>query len=327
MHPLSLVMSTNLVLVFHEMPSKDWFRTALKMIGRIYRFISMDDIEKYYFGNKRFNNCCHISFDDGDRSFYDNAFPVLKETGIPATVFLSPKIVENVSNYWFQEVSYMRERLGDELLKETICEVLNCDYTQIKKYAVFSLFNCMKLENILKVLKAIKEKHTISIDRRYNITKDQLAELNKSELITIAAHTMNHPILSNETDSDSRMEISDSVKKLFGMIKKDVKHFAYPNGITGLDYGTREQLILRENRIKLAFTTDKGFFNKKINPFSIPRGALSGVARENKALILSRIILLPVWDTIRDLVRFNRVKTEKDERKKIKRLSIQAIGR
>ena len=239
---------------------------------------------------------------------------------------MSPKIIENGSNYWFQELNYIREHLGDKLLKETISEVLSCHYSQIKKFAVFSLLNCMKLEDILKVIEAIKEKFNININKRYNITKNQLAELNKSELITIAAHTLNHPILSNETYSDSRMEISDSVKKLFGMIKKDVKHFAYPNGITGLDYGTREQLILRENRIKLAFTTDKGFFNKKINPFSIPRGALSGVARENNALILSRIILLPIWDTIRDLVRFNRVRTEEDERKKIKRLCIQTIG-
>jgi len=322
MHPLSLITSTNLVLLFHEVSSKDWFRTVLKTIGKIYSFISINDIEEYYYRNKTFNNCCHICFDDGDRSFYDNVFPVLKETSIPATIFLSPKIIENGSNYWFQELNYIREHLGDELLKETISEVLSCHYSQIKEFAVFSLLNCMKLEDILKVIKAIKEKFNININKKYNITKNQLAELNKSELITIAAHTLNHPILSNETYSDSRMEISDSVKKLFGMIKKDVKHFAYPNGIPGLDYGTREQMILGENKIKLAFTAERGFFSKKINPFCIPRGALSGTGKENNVLILSRIILLPFWGAIRDKVRFRRAITEKDERREIKRLSI-----
>ena len=173
-----------------------------------------------------------------------------------------------------------------------------------------------------KVIKAIEEKHSIRIDRKYNITKDQLAELNKSDLITIAAHTMNHPILSNETDSDARVEISDSVEKLFQMLNEDVKYFAYPNGITGLDYGTREQMILGENRIRLAFTADRGFFSKKINPFCIPRGSLSGTGKENNVLILIRIILLPFWGAIRDKVRFRRVITEKDERREIKRLSI-----
>ncbi|SVD33299.1 uncharacterized protein METZ01_LOCUS386153, partial [marine metagenome] len=172
MHPLSLITSTNLVLLFHEIPSKDWFRTALKTIGKIYSYISINDIEKYYYRNKTFNNCCHICFDDGDRSFYDNVFPVLKETSIPATIFLSPKIIENGSNYWFQELNYIREHLGDALLKETISEVLSCDYSKIKKFAVFSLLNCMKLEDILKVIEAIKEKFNININKRYNITKN-----------------------------------------------------------------------------------------------------------------------------------------------------------
>jgi len=295
----------------------NWFRNTLRAVKNIYKFISIEDIETYYFDNGKFNNCCHICFDDGDETFYENAFPVLKEMNIPATLFVSPKVIKNGSNYWFQEVSFVREHLDDVLLKEMICEILGCNYSQIKKYGIFSIFACMRLKDILKVIDSVKEKYNINVNKRYNITQNQLDELNKSNIITIGAHTMNHPILSNEIDDDSRKEMCDSVEKLSEMLDRDIKYFAYPNGISGLDYGIREELILQENKIELAFTTDKNFFNKKTNPFSIPRFAFSGLKKENSAWTLSRLLFLPVWDTIRDIVRLGQTRTEVDERKEI----------
>ena len=121
MHPLNPFTSTNLVLLFHVVPSINWFRSTLRTLKKIYKFISVEDIELYYYDNKKYNNRLHICFDDGDRTFYKNAFPVLKELDIPATLFLLPKIVSNESNYWFQEIAYIRSYLNDALLKEMIC--------------------------------------------------------------------------------------------------------------------------------------------------------------------------------------------------------------
>ena len=321
MHPLSLLTSTNLVIFFHTVPSLNWFRSAVRTIKSIYKFISIDDIESCCYDKKKYNNCCHICFDDGDRTVFESAFPVLKEMNIPATLFVSPKILSDKSNYWFQELGYIRKHLNDKLVKETICEVLECDYEQIKKYMILSLFKCMKLKDILKVISIIKNKYSIKVEKEYNITKDQLFELYDSDIFTIGAHTMNHPILSNETYDDAENEIHESVEKLSKMLDTDIKYFAYPNGITNLDFNLREQLILKENKIKLAFTSDNCFFNYNSNPLSIPRLEFSDVKiGSNSVYILGKLCVVPMWQSILTIISLG--KNEAKERTEIKELSL-----
>lgn len=299
MHPLSPFVSTNLALFFHDVPSTDWFRSTLEAVRNIYSFVSIQDVEAYYYSDRKFNNRCLITFDDGCRSFYEKVFPVLREMNVPAALFVSPKIIAGRLNYWFQELGYIKSRIGDALLRETIRKTLSCDYANLSKYSIASIFKCMKIKDILLLLESIKEKHKINIDQQYNITESELLKLSDSGLISIGAHTMNHPILSNETDQDAEKEIRESIEKLSQMMNRKVQYFAYPNGKAGLDYGTREQSILQENNIRLALTTQTKFFNMKANPLAIPRGGFSGIKSENKAWILTKLCLIPIWDKIR----------------------------
>ena len=40
-HPLGMLMSTNLIVPFHEIPSVEWFTGALDALARFYRFVSL----------------------------------------------------------------------------------------------------------------------------------------------------------------------------------------------------------------------------------------------------------------------------------------------
>lgn len=319
MHPLGLMISTNLVLHFHVVSSMEWFSNTIKTISKIYNFVSIEDVKSYFYNQKNYNNCCLITFDDGDKTFYENAFPVLRKLNIPATLFVSPKIIDEGFNYWFQELDYLIKNLDVVNIKETICEIINCDIEKIKYTMLYSIFKCIKIADIYKVIDATKCKYKININRRYNLTNEQLMEINDSELVAIGAHTVNHPILSNETDENAEREITESIEELAKILDKDVKYFAYPNGISGLDYGSREQLILQKNKIELTFTTNKGFFNRNARPLEIPRTGLGGLSKENNAWILSRLSLLPVWDRTRDFIKQGNAETkEKAEREYIK---------
>jgi peptidoglycan/xylan/chitin deacetylase (PgdA/CDA1 family) len=321
MHPLSLFRSTNLVIYFHVVPSIDWFRSTLRAIKSIYKFISIEDIESYYYNNKEFNNCCHICFDDGDRSIYENAFPVLKEMNIPATLFVSPKVLSDGANYWFQELHSIRKQLNDESIRETICEIFDFDYNQIKKYMLLSIIKEMKLKDIFKVINTINKKYDITVEKGYNITHDQLIDLYNSNIFTIGAHTMNHPILSNETNADSEKEIHESIEKLSEILDTNIKYFSYPNGVNNLDFNLREQKILKEKNIKLAFSTDNSFFNDKTNPISIPRIEFSDFKYGgNSMYILSKLFTVPRWQSILTIVFLG--KNEIKERIEIKKLSL-----
>jgi peptidoglycan/xylan/chitin deacetylase (PgdA/CDA1 family) len=320
MRILNQLRTKNLVLNFHTIPSSDWFRNSLNTIKKIYRCISIDEIESYFYSNTKFHNRCHICFDDGHQSVYNYAFPILQETNTPATIFISPKVVNKQSNYWFQELSYIQNILDDTAIKKIISSELGIDYQKLEKYMAFSIFKCMKLKDILSVLEKIKEKHNIKILNKFNITQDQLLEMNKSNLITFGAHTNNHPILNNESLNDAENEILSSLKELSAMTGTKTKYFSYPNGQTGLDYGKREQKILEENNIKLAFNSFNNFYNKTTDPLNISRSALTGSNIEKNAYLLGKLFCVPIWNTILDIRYFG--KTENNERKEIKNLSI-----
>jgi len=313
MHPLSLIKSTNYVIVFHKISSRNWFEGTLKTISKIYKFIPIEEIESYFYENKRFNNCVHFCFDDGDKTVYDNAFPVLKEMNIHASLFVSPKKIRNKENYWFQEV----KDIDDILIKETVCELMNCNFEQISKYSKMSILKSLNIDIILKVIETLKEKHRMLSNENFNMTENQLIELHNSNLFRIGAHSMNHPVLRNETDNTSEEEIRESIRILSQMLDSEIRYFAYPNGITGLDYGEREIRTLKENSIKIAFTSDNNFFSKENNPLAIPRG---GLTRGRKTLVLSKLLLGSNWDILKNIIQWGI--SEEAQRKEIRDLSI-----
>ncbi len=313
-HPLSVFVPTNLVLLFHIVPSKAWFADTLRRVGTLYDFVSARDLESYYYEDGRLTSSCHVTFDDGERSVYENAFPVLREMGIRATVFVSPKVVDEGLNYWFQELRVIRSAVGDARVKEAVCENLGCDMARIDKYHVLSLLKSMKLDEILPMIESLKARHDVRIEERHNVSRAQLCEMMDSGVFAVGGHTMNHPILSNENDETAEREIRESLELLSRMTGSGVPYFSHPNG-TVLDYGDRETEILRRNGVRLNFTYTAGYFGRKNDPLRLPRAGFATSAGDRNVSIVPKVLLVPVWDRLRTVAR--RGRTEEAMRKEI----------
>jgi polysaccharide biosynthesis protein PslH len=80
---------------------------------------------------------------------------------------------------------------------------------------------------------------------------DDLVKMADSRLITIGAHTVNHPLLPAHPREFRRLEISNGRTELQDIIGRPVRHFAYPYG--GYDHTTVD--ILREESFASACTT------------------------------------------------------------------------
>ncbi|MCX5800093.1 MAG: polysaccharide deacetylase family protein [Candidatus Eisenbacteria bacterium] len=316
MHPLSLFASTNLILLFHAVPSKDWFADTLRRVRQFYNFVSAEDIELYYYGGGILGNSCHVTFDDGKRTVYENALPVLKDMNIPATVFVSPRVVTEGRNYWFQELRIIRSIIGDAEVKEAICDSIGCSLADIQKYRVLSILKCMKLADIASTIDSLKARHDIRIKERFNISVAELHEMIDSGVFAVGGHTMNHAILSNESEETAEKEIRESLEGLSRMTSSRTRYFSYPNG-SKLDYGEREIAILGRNDIKLTFAYNTEFFGKKSNPMSLPRAAFAISGSGENPAIVPKILLVPIWEGVRSLVRLGR--TEERERTEIRR--------
>lgn len=320
MHPLSPVMSTNLVVAFHTVPSAGWFESALRAIGRFYRFVSLDDVTGLVTGAKRFNNACHVTFDDGHRSLTDVALPILRRLAVPATLFVSPRVIEERTPYWFQELTAYRASLGDAPIRAVLADHVSCAVAQLEPFPVNSVLLCLPIDEICAVLGEVRQRHRLERPPSENVTVDELRRLAMSGLVTVGAHTMDHPVLGNESDDRARVEIEGSVAALASMIGMPVTSFAYPNGTEGFDYGRREQDVLRGAGVKIAFGTDPGFVGPRTNAYAVPRGGCPSLEGEPESRTAMRVLLLPVWQRLTRL-RAPARPTEAEERTRIRALS------
>ena len=96
------------VLAYHSVPleaswtydvGKDYFEKHLSHLKKNYELLSVASIVE----NIRDNRDCFtvkvgITFDDGYKNTYENAYPALKKTEIPATIFLCTKYISNGQN-------------------------------------------------------------------------------------------------------------------------------------------------------------------------------------------------------------------------------------
>lgn len=299
LHPLSLFTSTNLVLTLHGVSSASWLRRTLETVGRMYRFVAAEDVERYFSAGQRFDGACHVTVDDGERSFVETALPVLEALDVPATLFVAPEVLASGRNYWFQELRLLRQHVDDDAFRRQIAQCLGCNYAQLAPYSVFALLKSLPLAAIWEVIGALQQTYGLAPAPAANITLEQVAALDRHPLVTIGAHSLTHPVLANESDGEAERQITGSLEQLAALLGRPVPHFAYPNGAAGLDYGPREQRFLAAAGVKLAFATDSGYFGPATDPLAIPRVGLQATDQETPAWVVTKLLLAPVWDRVR----------------------------
>lgn len=275
----------NTVICFHEVHDQVLLNNTIESLKNNYHIIAMEELEAYYYDNKNLKNSCHLSFDDGDSSFYRNVLPVIKKHKIPVSTYVSPSMARNQKNFWFQEIAgYQTEKLLEITRKVTREEAENIKSVDLKKF-----LKTQQLEVIWEIIGSYQKKTNTPMKAPMNMTEEQLIEVKSSGLVDIGAHTLNHPILPNETHETAMQEITGSIDQLSDLLNCPIRYFVYPNG----DYGEREMNILKDKGIKLAFTTERDKISALSNPLSIPRSGspLISALKNYDAYIFSKCMV------------------------------------
>ena len=298
----------NTIINFHKIYDKEWMESVLLFLSNIYNIVSLQDIESYYYHKKPLHNCCHITFDDGDRSFYTIVYPLIKKFQLPVSIYVSPKIVKTGENFWFQEIRNYN--------KEVLRTIINNKHPYLKsinpKIPISAIFKSLQLTQIWEIIDEYRSIMKIDAEKRMNMSESELKEVYNSGLVAIGAHTQNHPILANETETTAQYEIQSSILELSEILADPVKYFAYPNGIPQIDFGEREMNFLKAMNIKLALSTENKSFSIIDNPLNIPR---NGISKGNKSFLFIKLLLGSKWDKVKKLCLG---KQEDDYRKEIR---------
>jgi peptidoglycan/xylan/chitin deacetylase (PgdA/CDA1 family) len=285
----------NRVINFHGISDGPWFERIINILKSKYSMLSIDEIEDMYYSDKKISNGCHLTFDDGDISFYNIVYPILKKHNLPATIFVSPNIIKNENNFWFQEIKDYKP----EEVKKIICEFLNIKFSVLNNYSLFAILKCLKIDQIWTIIHIYQKRFNVAPGAARNINVEQLLEIDSHGLVKIGAHTLNHPILANERDDKSSSEITGSINGLKELLGHEIKYFAYPNGFPVIDFGSREINILKQNNCRIAFSCEPGSFNIQNNPLSVDR---IGFSHGSLLFVKTKLFLGAYWDSIRDFI-------------------------
>lgn len=285
----------NKILNFHLVDNIDWFDQTIAKIKSQYKMVDIDTLIAFYNHEITLENACHITVDDGDQTFYNIIYPVLKKHNVPASIYVSPKVFKEKINYWFQEV----EGYDETILKSIITRETKLHPKDLDGYDIFTVLKSFEIAKIHYFLEVYRLETQTSLKPYQNMTIAQLKEVEASGLITIGAHTINHPILQNENKESSAYEINHSIKELSEILEHPIKCFSYPNGIYQYDFTEREQDLLIENGIKICFSTIAKNFTVDDNMMRVPR---IGISNNEKMLFLEiKLFLGFFWDKLKKL--------------------------
>ena len=282
----------NRILNFHQVNDSIWFDEIVSNLRSKYVFVSAEDLSEFYKGNISLKNSVHITIDDGDNSFYKVIFPILQKHKIPASIFVSPKICIEETNFWFQEI----EGYNQLELKRLIADMTNIPLSSIIKFSSESILKNLKINQIQEIIIKYRKLTHTSEKLFQNMNVTELKEVYQSGLVAIGAHTINHPVLKNEDDATSKYEICESINELSGILNHEIKYFSYPNGMPGIDFTDRERTYLKENGIQLAFSTQSKNFSILDEYTSIPRFGISN--KENNLYFETKMYLGSNWERL-----------------------------
>ena len=286
----------NTIINFHAIHDEAWMDSVFALLKRHYTIVAISDIERFYYKGLQLKNSCHITFDDGDSSFYFTAFPLLKKHNIAASIYVSPHAARERSNFWFQEIrDYDKVRLMRIIADNNLL-----GQARTPARSLNAALKSMTIDAIWTVIRHYQKGTGTPPKACMNMTENQLREVKDSGLVTVGAHTLNHPILRNESDEKAAHEIQASIRDLGALLNTEIKYFAYPNGLPDLDFGEREMNILRQSGITLSFSTENKSFSRRCNPLSISR---NGLTYGKQHFIIMKLLAGSNWEFLKRIIK------------------------
>lgn len=262
-----------------------------------FEVIFLEDLVEKILNGENIDGLCAITFDDGWRDNYTDAFPVLENYRVPATIFLATGFVGTDRIFWPEEICFYLDRndVNRPVSVDTPSSLIRFN-DEIGKYDQYGreMFFDRSIE-ILKRYSPNERQEILGYFRsmlktepfpRQMLNWDEAQEMLVSGLVRFGAHTVNHEILDQIPLYKVMEEISKSRTEIKNRLGCDVRTFAYPNG----NHNEGIHNILTENGFNAAVTTHKGFLGHGMPLMEIPRIAVHEDVSNTIPMFRSRIL-------------------------------------
>ncbi len=189
---------------------------------------------------------CVVTFDDGWLDNYRYAYPVLKKSGVPATIFLPTDYVGSERWFWPDQLAILFKILsGRKLTPETARKIGKVFAEYLDGSAPFVaameggeqvtdrvIEQCkhLPIERIHALVDGLAAGLGVTLPQeRVIVNWDEVREMSQ-EGISFGSHSCSHRILTTITSDDVSVELTKSRQVLLEQGVNYVPVFCYPNG-------------------------------------------------------------------------------------------------
>jgi len=251
-----------------------------------------------------------LTFDDGYRSNYELAFPLLQKYDLHGTIFLATDLVENGANLWWDRLEYAlgftkKESVTFTFEDESVEFPLGKE--SVRREAFFSMLPLIKglpQELVGEKITEIEEQLGCSLKSAKHKPKiyqpatwKQIREMITDGHVSIGGHTHTHRILGRCKAETIQEELDICRTLLREKAGVEDPLFSYPNGRRG-DHTQESRRLVIESGFRCALTTDQGFNQIGDDPFCLKRFSTGNN---------SRYVDITASGTMRMLLAINRI--------------------
>ena len=256
--------------------AQDTFAKQMHYIRNHYRVLSLCQLMRELADPNARGQGVIVTFDDGYRSTYMEAFPVLRHYNIPATVYLIAGAVEHDALPWYDRIF-----LGfQQIPHSSITLILDVPRTfslqdgRTRVWAATEVVSYLRTVDDQKRLQWCAEFDSISrlqeSDLRgWMMTWEQIRTMQRAG-ICFGAHTMTHPVIGRLPIEALRAELLESKRLIEARLAFPIEHFAFPFG-QPKDCGDRAFSILPNVGYRSAVTTVRGVNTDSQDRFQLRR--------------------------------------------------------
>jgi peptidoglycan/xylan/chitin deacetylase (PgdA/CDA1 family) len=243
------------VLMYHRFHDREAIARQCAHIRDRYTPVSLKQVADWLLGGLPWpQNALVVTVDDGYRDFYQVAWPVFREYGIPATVYLVTDFVDRYEWLWLDRVRWMYRHSPalqggeDERLRRA----------RAAGEAAKRMPNQDRLAWLERLPEELGVRPPEQVPSEYEpMSWDEVREASEAG-IEFGAHTRSHPILAMLAgERELAAEIAGAKRRIEAQLGRSVDHFCYPNGSLN-DFTAEAVQVVRDAGFRTATTTVPG---------------------------------------------------------------------
>ncbi len=225
----------------------DRFHNQMRWLLRHYEVLPLTALVDRMCSGESLRRAASVTFDDGYAGVFEYAWPVLRELGIPATVFIVANAPGRTAPFWWDRES-VRRALTDRRRRQWLTGLRGDE------------------EEILQSLASDPDVPGTTAPARLPAAWPGIAQAVR-EGMDLGVHSTTHRALPSLSDEELDHEIETARVLIAREVGVTPSFFAFPYGL----WNERVRTRVQQAGYRAAFTLDYGLLRSSVDRWALPR--------------------------------------------------------